>query len=468
MLTSEFKRKFSVSMNKNKKIMLGEMSFYTDFINSGKGDLYPPFHIDESCTESVTDNTYQTKGGCAKRLFCQFFPFASYEIEAFVKNGSAGFEFDLCGKKVSITAGCNLLYYHGEEGTQEISLGKFASEKLCMIVSCRPGAFDIYFKKSQAPEFFMTFYEKSFEESNVSYVFQNSYAILHSENSTVLNVHSYIDNGIGIADIRPIKYENGEVIYESGKVFFTASIRMQEKAFQGVFSWIPGTADIGMTGAVFYDCGDSTWRNYVAPTFVYDRMKGMWYVWVSSFEHKHILAYCQFDSDVRYGVNVLDVNFMTPAGENSKFTDFVGFRGDEDPDVYYDEAEKMWYMAICRINPETKAYAYVFFKSENPFDGYTYIGRGPDGSETGGVFVKDDDGMCFVCGNGTDTSCYRIYSKDGMTNASFNHPDGGFRAWGGIFPIKQGTRKRTYWLTFDRHQGSEYTWSYGNMYCFEL
>ena len=201
MLTSEFKRKFSVSMHKNKKIMLGEMSFYTDFINSNKGDLYPPLHIDESCTESVTGNTYQTKGGCAKRLFCQFFPFASYEIEAFVKTDSAGFEFDLCGKKVSITAGCNLLYYYGEEGTQEISLGKFASEKLCMIVSCRPGAFDIYFKKSQAPEFFMTFYEKSFEESNVSYVFQNSYAILYSENSTVLNVHSYIDNGIGIAVI---------------------------------------------------------------------------------------------------------------------------------------------------------------------------------------------------------------------------------------------------------------------------
>ena len=28
-------------------------------------------------------------------------------------------------------------------------------------------------------------------------------------------------------------------------------------------------------------------------------------------------------------------------------------------------------------------------------------------------------------------------------------------------------RTRYFWLTFDRHKGSDYNWSYGNLYCFE-
>ena len=30
-----------------------------------------------------------------------------------------------------------------------------------------------------------------------------------------------------------------------------------------------------------------------------------------------------------------------------------------------------------------------------------------------------------------------------------------------------GTRRRYTWITFDRHRGSDYPWSYGNLYCFE-
>ena len=40
--------------------------------------------------------------------------------------------------------------------------------------------------------------------------------------------------------------------------------------------------------------------------------------------------------------------------------------------------------------------------------------------------------------------------------------------WGGIFPVKCGTRTRTFWISFDRFRGSDYSWSYGNLYCFEL
>ena len=38
---------------------------------------------------------------------------------------------------------------------------------------------------------------------------------------------------------------------------------------------------------------------------------------------------------------------------------------------------------------------------------------------------------------------------------------------GCVIPVKTGSRMRHFLLTFDRHNGSGYNWSYGNFYCFE-
>ena len=197
-------------------------------------------------------------------------------------------------------------------------------------------------------------------------------------------------------------------------------------------------------------------------------MENLWYVWVSSFSYKHILAHGAFSGDPRFGVNVIDVTVMKEASETDDITAFAGFKGDEDPDIFFDEKNSRWLMAICRLNPETGNYVYVFFESQNPFHGYKYLGKGYQGAETGGSFVKADGEIFFVCGNDFNAvSDYRIYSSDGMQNAVFNYPDGGFRGWGSIIPVNMGSRTRYFWLTFDRHKGSDYNWSYGNIYCFE-
>ena len=55
-----------------------------------------------------------------------------------------------------------------------------------------------------------------------------------------------------------------------------------------------------------------------------------------------------------------------------------------------------------------------------------------------------------------------------MEELKFDDPDGGFRGWGTLLPVVQGSRKRHYFITFDRHNGSELNnWSYGNLYIFE-
>jgi len=349
-------------------------------------------------------------------------------------------------------------------------LPSFVQSDLSLVVSCRPGSFDVYFRCHDKPEYLCTFSAEAFQDSNQDTVFADSYVHLWATGPvTVTQVRAYLDNGVSMADFRPIKYENGDVLLEQGKVYLTASVRLQEGNFQAILSWVPGTAEFEMTGALFYDCGDGKWRGYLAPVILYHRENRQWYVWVSSFAHKHILAHGVLDGDPRFGVNVADVQLMEPAADTSDICAFAGFRGDEDPDLFYDAAKNRWMLAICRVDPKTNRYGYVFFESNNPFDGYQYIGRGYDGEETGGSFVKIGGEQYLVCGNDFHaTSEYRIYSRRGMETAVFRYPDGGFRGWGTVLPIRAGSRTRYYWLTFDRHNGSLYNWSYGNLYCFEL
>jgi len=182
----------------------------------------------------------------------------------------------------------------------------------------------------------------------------------------------------------------------------------------------------------------------------------------------HILACGASDGEVRFGVNVVDVKIMNKAESGSDISEFAGFVGDEDPDFYFDSKRGKWILAICRLDPEIRGYVYVFFESYDPLSGYSFIGRVRDGCETGGCFIRSEGDIFFACGNDfKKTSEYRIYGKDGMTLARFDHPDGGFRGWGCVIPVRLGSRTRYFWLTFDRHNGSAYNWSYGNLYCFE-
>ena len=64
---------------------------------------------------------------------------------------------------------------------------------------------------------------------------------------------------------------------------------------------------------------------------------------------------------------------MERANEKSSITDFVGFEGDEDPDIIYDSKNDRWLMATCRVDPELD-YGYMFYESKSPLAGHTYLG----------------------------------------------------------------------------------------------
>ena len=393
--------------------------------------------------------------------------------------GAAGLAF------VSSSARCDILIendswstaisvVHGN-GSESIKVPRDINDSFTMVVSARPGSFDIYTEAEGNLTFIQSVNVPSFSVSNAESFYQS--AKVHSVvsgSATVSALSSYIDCGVGQADIRPFRYENGDLILENGRIFLTFSARMESGGYQGILSWLPGTSDFKMEGAVFYSTGTGITYGDVATAYVYHRGEKIWYMWQRSGGAGHVLAKSKFKHDVRFGVNIVDVEALPKmTAENMCDEALLGKKGDEDPDFFYDEQRGKWLFALCRLAEETKKYQYFFFESDKPDEGYEYVGRGPAGEETGGTIVKLNGKIYFVCGNDfKKTSDYRVYEWgkfDTFKNLKCDYPDGGFRGWGTVLPVPFGTRYRYFWLTFDRKLMSHigFNWSYGNVYCFE-
>lgn len=474
-----FIRKFSMNLYKNLNIPLSKMTFTTDFISTVRGNLYPLIASSEGVCEHVSVIGYSVSGGSVERLLAEFFPYCTYKMKLASVNGAAGFAFagpnartEILVEKDEWETYVSVKHSSGEE---KFPLHREIADGFAIIVTARPGYFDIYTADGDKIEFLATAKVPSFDKSNrIPFYQKTKVHTLVSGSATVTGAESYIDCGIGQADIRPFRYENGDLIMENGRVFLAISSRMAAGGHHSVLSWLPGTADFKMEGAIFYaNPGDEAIHGEVAASYVFNRMDGKWHVWIRNGSAGHILAYANFDFDIRFGVNILDVvplPIMTAENLDDKL--LLGKKADEDPDFTYDSERKKWLFALCRVDEETHKYRYFFFESDRPDTGYEFVGIGPSGEETGGSIVRLNGKIFFVCGNSfSATSDYRVYEWgkfDTFTNLKCDYPDGGFRGWGTVMPIRYGSRMRYFWLTFDRKLvNPAYNWSYGNLYCFE-
>ena len=144
--------------------------------------------------------------------------------------------------------------------------------------------------------------------------------------------------------------------------------------------------------------------------------------------------------------------------------------GDEDPDFTYDRERGKWYMTICR-SVKGAGYRYFLFESDEPFSGYRHVCHTESGENTGGLMVCIRGRRALVCGSDFKARAeYRVYPLGDFSHfqrLTCDFDDGGFRGWGSLMPVPCGNRTKYVWMTFDRHNGSDYNWSYGNLYAYE-
>ena len=480
-----FRRRFSQNNSRKLKLDCGEMNFEYDFTSEKRGSLHPVLESVGDVTETVRNGTYEAfshKGGAKSRLIGQFFPYYTYSVKI-EKLRSASVGISILGESVSLSAmlgfGKAKITLNGE------LLAEFPAElNPCDIfeITFRAGGISLYRKtcgkalligdltadKSGKIEdlktdgLFSLLSEQVYKKAN------SALTVDISEGGTALlsEVSASLYCGIAEADIRPIKYEDGTPIAENGRVFLTASERLETGCYQSVLSWNPTTSDFKLEGALFFDLGDGKASNDVASSIVFDRRTGEWYIWFCAFSHGHVLARARVKGDPRFGISVIDaVPMQIRDGADKK--EFLGFFGDEDPDLAFIDGK--WNLTICR--PEDDGYHYYRFVSDSPLDGFVFRDRTGGAEKTGGSFVKFENGYYFVCGSDfKKRSVYDVYKYDDFSNPSslkICHSDGGFRGWGSVFGIYVGTRKRYFFITFDRMLAAKnWNWSYGNLYAF--
>lgn len=515
----QFRRKFAVNLYKNLKLKLCDMNFYKNWINETEGNPYPIYYdtADYKSSEIINKNMYtisNTSGdkSQARRFVGRLFPYASYSLTVneqtystygcrigfnfvFNSDGTSNYtetkQVDILLVKTS-TGKINLMY--------EIFLGRTSQgivtlnpeqleykENMKLVVTIRGNKFDVYIDYNDNPEFVGTIsndeinYNKHYGTWQVARVFLK-WRLGNNESVTISSCQSYMDCGICQADIRPIKYENGMPLISDGKLFLLMSSRFQADSYQAIISYTIGTCEFNLEGALFFDYGDGYWQNDIASSVIYNRTTKEWLIWTVAFNKGHILAYGKAKSDIRHGINVIDMTLMDieDKDENNQAslsddTIFKAKYGDEDPDFMFDEEERKWKMIICRLSYNNEGadygYRYFLFESDNPFTDYKFIGKTADGSHTGGNFVKVGGILYLVCGSCSDLTSryysYRLPNLDEKTQVFQDLQDGGFRGWGTIIPVPVGNRTQYLWFTFDRANGSDYTWSYGNVYLYE-
>lgn len=485
-------------------------------------------HEGAAITESLPGARYRAENHTGEalwkaRLLGQHFPYATYEIvlDELTPDGKSGMGVQIfasgeegsdyspadepCLGILAVNSGGRMqivrnLTVGAGECTQETAETDIAYlSGMSLIVTSRGMFFDVYLKTGNLPEYVCTFEVQEMKHILKYNTFTRSTAALlvslEPGASAQGAAEFFLEGGVSHADMKCMHYENGMPIIKEGKLFMTMSVRLQAGGFQMVVSWNPSTAGMKMEGAFFFDLGDGVWCADIASTVVYNRKTDEWYVWACAFSHGHILCHAVSYADLRYGIHVLDaermpIEYLEKAeGEDSLaatsggtlegkpcVTDdtlFFGKFGDEDPDLIYDEKRGKWMLIFCRNTQDGNdtPYRYYLFESDDPFTGFTFVDRTCAGSNTGGCFIRVGGENYLLCGSDfTQRARYQLHPLDDLSKYSlmqFDYDDGGFRGWGQLIPVPCGRRTRYVWMTFDRHNGSSYNWSYGNIHVFE-
>lgn len=280
-------------------------------------------------------------------------------------------------------------------------------------------------------------------------------------------VESVISTGMGLADIRAITYEDGEPLFDQGRLWYTMSIRGRALPhhIQGVFSLAPTVFDIKLEGIIVFDRNDGLLRNEIASHIFFDRENNIWRGLTTGFsayaipeEKKQLLA-VESKKDPRFGFSVMQAKPF-------------GIVGDiEDPHILYDSEAKKWRILTCENHDGYKA---VMLESDDWDKGYKLI-AGPVKHNSTGTSIQKIGNQRY-CFSGSSERQIFIYTYPELNEAGTLKMDlppwdetSGTRVWPNVVELSEGYPFKYVALMMDRYNYPGLVgpnWTYGAIYLY--
>lgn len=501
----EFKRKHSRNLFKNLQYRICGMDFYRDFLSGENGNMYPNLEKNSTLTEEVKDFTYtvtnKNESGASqvRRFIGAFNLYGTYDIT--VKNIIID---PLQSSTLGVRSGIDIVNPINDErynvhfaftsantcelrsemfikgasqgSIVEYTINEFNLDSFRFLITCKEDKLEVYSVINKVKTYLatVTIPRKLNTIDLITRCRTSLYTRLGiRESITYTNVENYFDSGISQGDMKPVKYKNGSPIIKNGRIYYTMSSRFQTGAYQTVISQNLSGCDYKLEGVIYFITNGTVGQD-LASSILYDTDTGKFLIWNTCFNNSHCLSHGESYSDILHGVNYVDMEIMG-GSYNGNDEDFVAKYDDEDPDFCFNYETNKWNLIICRLVYDNEVgqnmYRYFLFESDNPFTGYTFKDKTLSGTNTGGTIVKIGDRYYLCCGSNYHiTSQYNIYDLNDLSKFNSlikDYEDGGFRGWGTIIPIPCGNYTKYGWITFDRTQAGDSTWSYGNIYYYE-
>ncbi|MES2808027.1 MAG: hypothetical protein V4619_05360 [Bacteroidota bacterium] len=275
--------------------------------------------------------------------------------------------------------------------------------------------------------------------------------------------------GMGLADIRPVTYEDGEPMMDQGRLWYTMSIRGRglPHPLQGIFSLNPTVFDIKFEGVIVFDRNDGILRNEVASHLFFDRKDKMWRGVTTGFsayanpdKEKKQLLIIESKRDPRFGFSVMNARAFQMVGDM------------EDPQMLYDAKAKKWRMLSC-TNPGG-GYKAILSESDKWDRGYKQI-AGPVAHNSTGTSLQKINGQLYAFSGSNENKLF-VYTYPDLKEVGTLNMDlppwndtSGSRVWPNVIQLPDGYPFKYLALMMDRFnypsiQGQN--WTYGALYLY--
>lgn len=311
---------------------------------------------------------------------------------------------------------------------------------------------------------FMDLREKRYINSLQSHL----YIQLDGGDVRINHANISLSPGVGLADIRAITYENGDPLLDSGRLWYTMSIRGRALPhhIQGVFSMNPTLFDIKLEGIIVFDRNDGLLRNEIASHIFYDRNNKSWRGTTTGFsafanpdkERKQLLA-VESKNDPRFGFSIMEARPFGVVGDI------------EDPHIILDSDAGKWRILTC-VNED--GYKAIMMESNYWDRDYKKI-AGPVTHNSTGTSIQKIEGQRY-CFSGSDEREIFIYTYPDLREVGTLKMDlppwdnkSGTRVWPNVVQLPEGYPFKYIALMMDRFnypgmQGPN--WTYGALYLY--